>query len=52
MQFTFQQVLNTNDKTIIDTCTILKSGIIPDNSIRFTGDMSDKRIGASLPADY
>ena len=35
-----------------DTCTILKSGIIPDNSIRFTGDMSDKRIGASLPADY
>lgn len=35
-----------------DTCTILKSGIIPDNSIRFTGDISDKRIGASLPADY
>ena len=26
MQFTFQQVLNTNDKTIIDTCTILNEG--------------------------
>jgi len=35
-----------------DTCTVIKNGTIPDNSIRFTGDMSKKRIGASLPADY
>ena len=28
MQFTFQQVLNTNDRTIIDTCTILNKGFI------------------------
>jgi len=35
-----------------DTCTILSNGIITDNSIRFTGDISEKRIGASLPEDY
>jgi hypothetical protein len=35
-----------------DTCTILSNGIITDNSIRFTGDISEKRIGASLPDDY
>jgi len=37
---------------IKDTCTILNNGTIPDNSIRFTGDISQKRIGASLPEDY
>lgn len=35
-----------------DTCTVLKNGTITDNSIRFTGDISEKRIGASLPEDY
>ena len=35
-----------------DTCTILSNGTITDNSIRFSGDISEKRIGASLPADY
>ncbi len=35
-----------------DTCTILSNGTITDSSIRFTGDISEKRIGASLPADY
>lgn len=37
---------------IKDTCTILSNGTITDNSIRFSGDISEKRIGASLPADY
>ncbi|MGX8690971.1 MAG: carboxypeptidase-like regulatory domain-containing protein [Bacteroidaceae bacterium] len=35
-----------------DTCTIFPGGTVPDNSIRFTGDISEKRIGASLPEDY
>jgi hypothetical protein len=35
-----------------DTCAILSNGTITDNSIRFSGDISEKRIGASLPADY
>ena len=35
-----------------DTCTILSNGTITDSSIRFTGNISEKRIGASLPADY
>lgn len=35
-----------------DTCTILSNGTITDNSIRFSGDISEKRIGASLPEDY
>ena len=35
-----------------DTCTFLQTGTITDNSIRFTGDISEKRIGACLPDDY
>ena len=35
-----------------DTCTILSNGTITDSSIRFIGDISEKRIGASLPEDW
>ena len=35
-----------------DTCTILSNGTVSDSSIRFTGDISEKRIGAHLPDDY
>ncbi len=35
-----------------DTCTFLQNGTITDNSIRFSGDISEKRIGASLPEDW
>ena len=35
-----------------DTCTILEGGTITDSSVRFTGDISQKRIGAQLPDDY
>ena len=35
-----------------DTCTFLKEGIIIDNNIRFTGDISKKRVAACLPNDY
>ncbi len=35
-----------------DNCTFLKEGIVIDNNIRFTGDISKKRVGASLPGDY
>lgn len=35
-----------------DTCTILEGGTITDSSVRFTGQISNKRIGASLPDDY
>ncbi|MCQ2065845.1 MAG: carboxypeptidase-like regulatory domain-containing protein [Bacteroidaceae bacterium] len=35
-----------------DVCRFNKDGISPDNSIRFDGEMSEKRIGACLPADY
>lgn len=35
-----------------DTCTFHKDGIVTDNSIRFTGSISDKRIGAALPDDF
>ena len=35
-----------------DTCTFLKDGIIIDNNIRFTGDISSRRIGSCLPDDY
>ena len=37
---------------LLDTCTFHKDGIVTDNSIRFTGDISQKRIGASLPDDF
>lgn len=35
-----------------DNCIFLKEGIVIDNNIRFTGDISKKRVGASLPGDY
>lgn len=37
---------------LLDTCTFHRDGIVTDNSIRFTGDISEKRIGASLPDDF
>ena len=33
-------------------CIFLKEGIVIDNNIRFTGEISKKRVGASLPGDY
>ena len=35
-----------------DTCTFLKEGIIIDNNIRFTGNISKKRVASCLPNDY
>ena len=35
-----------------DTCTFLKDGIVTDNNIQFTGDLSKKRVAAGLPDDY
>ena len=35
-----------------DTCVFRKDGILVDNSIRFTGDISKRRVGACLPDDY
>ncbi len=35
-----------------DTCIILKEGAVLDNAIIFSGDMANKRVGASLPIDY
>ncbi|MBO4561730.1 MAG: carboxypeptidase-like regulatory domain-containing protein [Bacteroidaceae bacterium] len=35
-----------------DTCTFQKDGIAIDNSIRFTGELSKKRVASSLPDDY
>ena len=35
-----------------EECTFRKEGIATDNSIRFTGDISKKRVAASLPDDY
>lgn len=35
-----------------DTCSFLKYGTLFDNNIRFTGDISKKRVGCCLPADY
>lgn len=32
-----------------DTCTVLSNGTVTDNSIRFTGEISQKRVGATLP---
>lgn len=51
-----RRILHTFSKSgmhlLLDTCTFHKDGIVTDNSIRFTGDISDKRIGASLPDDF
>ena len=35
-----------------DTCVIRKDGIVMDNSILFTGEMTKKRVAACLPDDY
>ncbi len=35
-----------------DSCIFLKEGVTIDNNVQFTGDISKKRIGASLPGDY
>ena len=35
-----------------DDCSFTKDGIVRDNSIRFTGDISKRRAAASLPDDY
>ncbi len=35
-----------------DTCIIRSDGSIPDNSIVFSGKISNKKAGASLPDDY
>jgi len=35
-----------------DTCTFRREGILTDNTIRFSGDISKKRVGSCLPDDY
>ena len=35
-----------------DKCVFLKNGVVNDNSIQFTGDISKRRVGACLPGDY
>lgn len=35
-----------------DECSFSKEGIVRDNSIRFTGDISKRRVAAFLPDDY
>ena len=35
-----------------DTCIIRKDGIVMDNSILFTGEMTKRRVAACLPDDY
>ena len=35
-----------------DTCMFLKDGIVMDNSMVFTGDISKKRVASCLPQDY
>ncbi len=35
-----------------DSCIFLKEGVVIDNSIQFTGDISKRRVGACLPGDY
>ena len=35
-----------------DDCSFSREGIVRDNSIRFTGDISKRRVAASLPDDY
>ena len=37
---------------LADDCTFLKDGIVINNDIRFSGEISKKRVGASLPGDY
>ena len=35
-----------------DKCTFLKEGVVIDNNIQFTGEISKRRVGACLPDDY
>ena len=35
-----------------DDCSFSKEGIVRDNSIRFTGDISKRRVASCLPDDY
>ena len=35
-----------------DTCTFFKDGTVMDNNMAFTGELSKKKVGACLPADY
>jgi len=35
-----------------DTCLIRSNGIIPNNSIVFSGAISEKKVGSMLPEDY
>ena len=35
-----------------DPCLFLKNGTVMDNNMVFTGDMSNKKVAACLPADY
>ncbi len=37
---------------INDTCTIRSNGLVPDNSISFSGKNNQKKVGATLPDDY
>jgi len=35
-----------------DTCTIRSDGTVPDFNVMFGGKMSNKKVGAMIPADY
>ena len=35
-----------------DTCSFFKDGTVMDNNMAFTGELSKKKVGACLPADY
>ena len=35
-----------------DTCIFFKDGTVMDNNIAFTGELSNKKVGACLPGDY
>ena len=35
-----------------DTCKFFKDGTVMDNNIAFTGELTKKKVGACLPADY
>ena len=35
-----------------DTCIFFKDGTVMDNNMAFTGELSKKKVGACLPADY
>ena len=39
-------------KTMEDTCLFFKDGTVMDNNLVFTHELSKKKVGACLPADY